>query len=151
MDQEIRGRASVEASALAIPACVGAARRLVGRVFHAWGREQLIEDGRLMLSELVTNSLKAAPGTTLRIRLGLMEERPFLAVWDRSPRRPLFDHVGAELDENGRGLLIIRSLAESWGCTPAAEGGKWTWAVMATTPPSPMGATGPAWPTPWLP
>jgi hypothetical protein len=44
------------------PASVWAARRHVERVLAGWGRTDLIDDGELVVSELVSNALKATLG-----------------------------------------------------------------------------------------
>lgn len=49
-------------------------------------------------------------------------------VSDHSPHLPQ-PRIAAEDEESGRGLILVRALAESWGVRPTDEG-KTTWFTL---------------------
>jgi anti-sigma regulatory factor (Ser/Thr protein kinase) len=118
------------------PLSAAFARRHVGRVLASWGRGELIEAAELVISELVTNALKAAVGSPAvadpYIWIGLHQAngRVVLEVWDpcRTPPR----RVDAGPDAlGGRGLLLVEDLAAEWGYRWPRTGGKVVWAALA--------------------
>ncbi|MGP3988237.1 ATP-binding protein [Streptomyces sp. 3N207] len=125
------------------PASVTAARRHVTDTLRAWG---LPEDAdamgslRLIVSELATNAVQhtfgRSPTFTVDLRLE-GAERLCLGVTDSHPGRPRRLPAAVQQD-NGRGLLIIRTLtAESGGrlrITPAPDGGKTVWVMLPWLP-----------------
>ncbi|GAA2147310.1 hypothetical protein GCM10009760_38060 [Kitasatospora kazusensis] len=97
------------------------------------GGERYAETGELLLSELVTNAVTHAKsrGHLLWVRLELYAGSLRIEVHDAGEGRPVVRSVGGD-DERGRGLLLVRELAESWGCCPRAGGvGKFTWCTVA--------------------
>jgi hypothetical protein len=62
-------------------------------------------------------------------------------VWDRDPNPPVLGDPG-DLDEGGRGLVLVTALTTEWGAYPAdaAAGGKVVWAEI---PVPPVSADGP--------
>jgi anti-sigma regulatory factor (Ser/Thr protein kinase) len=113
------------------PRNVPRARHHVARLAVFWGLPGLAGDAALVASELCTNALlhgclrdrlfrleTSLRGTTLRI-----------AVTDpRGERRPEARRAGDD-EQFGRGLLIVRTLADRW----AVEGlpvGKTVWAEL---------------------
>ena len=106
------------------------ARVLVKQVCEEWGVRRLSRLGQLIVSELVTNGVVHARtelGVTVRFRGRTLS----IAVRDGDPRLLHPSGGGAEADGRGygRGLLIVDSMADSWGCTPTADG-KVTWATL---------------------
>ncbi|WP_121432509.1 ATP-binding protein [Actinomadura pelletieri] len=99
------------------------ARRLLGQVMGELrlGRD-VIEDGKLAVSEVATNALRYAG------RLAL----PELWVWARTVPSPqlvvsVFDGdrtavpsaaEGEPLDEHGKGLQLVREVTADWGTAP---------------------------------
>jgi anti-sigma regulatory factor (Ser/Thr protein kinase) len=87
--------------------------------------ESVLEDVRLAVSELVTNSYKYAgnpPGHPIGVTLDLTEERLRVEIIDRS----IFDPTPETPDEqrSGKmGLAIVNRLADDWG--RVSEGGIW--------------------------
>lgn len=111
---------------------------------HKWGAESRSDDAAAVVTELMTNALRHALAQLPRdsagtpswpIRLGLADAGPYVicAVADPSselpaPRRPNWQ------DEAGRGLLVVGSLSDQWGCCTAPGGqGKVVWAAFAAT------------------
>ena len=68
----------------------------------------------------------------MRLWLLADQARVVILVWDASPLPPV--PVSTQRDtENGRGLLLVDTLSERWGYLPAANGGKFVWAIVALT------------------
>jgi len=93
------------------------------------------------VSELLTNALRytvPCPGAVWPrwpVRLGLLQPGPWVlcAVSDPSDEVP----VAQEPDwfgESGRGLHVVSSLCDEWGCTPPEPRGKVVWAMFTTNP-----------------
>jgi len=106
------------------------ARVLVKEACEEWGVRRLARLAQLIASELVTNGVVHAR-TDLRVTVRLEGRTLSLAVRDGDPRllHPAGGGVDADGNGYGRGLLIVDSMADSWGCTPTADG-KVTWAIL---------------------
>jgi len=124
----------------------GTARWHARNVLRDWGLERHEELAKLVLSELVTNSVLAGrsrPAVELPpVRLWLLSDssRLLLLVWDALAGTPRPREAGPD-DESGRGLFLVRELSTSWGCyrppggyAPDHGGGKVTWALIGTEP-----------------
>ncbi|MGQ4487468.1 ATP-binding protein [Streptomyces sp. 372A] len=121
------------------PVSVSTARRFVARVLTEWGLPEDAEEAdtvRLILSELATNAVVhtfgQSPTFTVDLRLERDEELR-VGVTDSHPRRPQRLPAAVQQD-NGRGLVIIRSLAKEYGgrltVTPTPDGGKTVWVAL---------------------
>jgi anti-sigma regulatory factor (Ser/Thr protein kinase) len=102
------------ARALAVGAC---------RTWHVPG--QLAGVVELVVSELVGNSVRHAR-TRIDVTLARWPGRVNIAVRDYVSAPA---HLGGP-GGDGRGLLIIETMATHWGCTPVGVG-KVTWATLA--------------------
>jgi anti-sigma regulatory factor (Ser/Thr protein kinase) len=91
------------------------ARRFVSRHLTDLGYPTLTDDGALVVSELVTNSLAAAPRTPIWVTLRLVGRLALLEVWDCSPVRPVIRAVD-DTAEHGRGLHVVKESSLTWGC-----------------------------------
>jgi anti-sigma regulatory factor (Ser/Thr protein kinase) len=122
-------------AARAEPAAVPLARRRVRHTLATWRLDHLAADTELVVSELLTNAVRAAAheAAPVALYLALDLDRLFVLVWDCCPE-PLVrcGQAGAEA-EGGRGLEIVQAISDRWGtCTPA-EGGKVVWAQLSAT------------------
>jgi len=125
-----------------VTSSIATARAFTMRTMQKWGADSRGDDAAAVVTELMTNALRHAlaqlpadgQGTSAwPIRLGLADPGPYVicAVADPSielpaPRRPEWQ------DEAGRGLLVVGSLSEQWGCCTAPGGqGKVVWAAFA--------------------
>ncbi|MEV7872436.1 ATP-binding protein [Streptomyces sp. NPDC088124] len=126
------------------PASVPTARRYVADLLTDWGlpgEAATADTVRLIVSELVTNAVQhtfgQSPTFTVVVRLD-REERLRIGVTDSHPRWPQRLPAAVQQD-NGRGMVIIRSLtAEAGGrlsVTPTEEGGKTVWIALPWTVP----------------
>jgi anti-sigma regulatory factor (Ser/Thr protein kinase) len=104
------------------------ARRFVSETLTELGHPDLVEDARLIASELITNSITHAP--KLPIWFGIWRTGAFLdlEVWDCSPEPPVYLDPDF-LAEGGRGLHIVRELGISTGYT-IFDCGKVVWALL---------------------
>ncbi|POX38157.1 ATP-binding protein [Streptomyces sp. Ru73] len=124
------------------PESVPTARRYVTGVLAEWGdteapdRAELLGTVQLIVSELATNAVVhtfgRSPSFTVVLRLD-RHELLRIGVTDGHPRMPRRLPAAVQQD-NGRGLIIIRSLvAESGGkitVVPTGDGGKTVWAEL---------------------
>ena len=115
------------------PEAAGSGRAVVTDVLLGAAMPDLVDTASLLVSELVTNALRHGGGP--RELLVAVDGRGVDAgVRDASPRPPhpvALDGPGATrvdggLSENGRGLLLVERLADSWGWRPE-HGGKIVW------------------------
>ncbi|NWF30519.1 ATP-binding protein [Streptomyces sp. PKU-EA00015] len=126
------------------PASVSAARRYVTDVVCGWGLPDgtdAVDTLRLIVSELATNAVQhtfgQSPTFTVDVRLE-RDERLCVGVTDSHPRWPRRLPAAVRQD-NGRGMVIIRSLTAQYGgrlsVTPTEEGGKTVWIALPWTVP----------------
>jgi anti-sigma regulatory factor (Ser/Thr protein kinase) len=88
---------------------------------------QILEDVRLVASELVTNSYQHAgnpPGHPIELSLDLRRDRLRLEVVDRSVFDPT-PETREELRDVKWGLLLVDRIADSWGRIDPPDGGVW--------------------------
>jgi anti-sigma regulatory factor (Ser/Thr protein kinase) len=89
--------------------------------------DPLLDDVRLITSELVTNSYEHAgnpPGHPIQVTLDLRPERLRLEVVDRSVFDPT-PETRKELKDVKLGLAIVDRIADAWGRIDPPEGGIW--------------------------
>ncbi|MGN9810392.1 STAS domain-containing protein [Micromonospora sp. BQ11] len=103
------------------------ARELVGDACGRWNLPEAVGPASLVLSELVGNVVRHA-GTPMQVTLTLRRPYLQLAVLDgsRAGARVMVPDLRAE---GGRGLMLVRELAQRWGSGPAGDG-KVVWAVL---------------------
>ena len=91
----------------------------------------------LIVSELVTNGLKASQGLAspvIRLWLGSDGQRILIQVWDGSDELPERTDVGSD-SATGRGLMIVDALSADWGAYREADS-KVVWALVAREGPT---------------
>ena len=97
----------------------GLARRLARGAMGGCS-EPLVETAELLITELVANAVRHA-GSPPVMRIDVDSGTIRVAVYDTSDSAPSVRHSGPE-DEGGRGLLLVESLASSWGWTRTTDG-----------------------------
>ncbi|MEU8825772.1 ATP-binding protein [Streptomyces sp. NPDC048636] len=110
---------------------VTAARRHVHDTLRCWGLTgAVLDDALLVASELVANAEQhaAGGGGPLEMRLTFRTGHVIIAVSDAESRRPVC-HPADGGAESGRGLAIVRALAQALGCRVGA-GRKTVWARL---------------------
>ncbi|MFG1806143.1 SpoIIE family protein phosphatase [Streptomyces sp. NPDC049040] len=110
----------------------GAARRFLRAALAQWAEtgppeaagigDRLMDDGTLLVSELVTNAVvHAGTAVELACRLDTREWPPgvVVEVSDHHPARVLRDDEGPDIPddsrEGGRGLQLVAALSDAWG------------------------------------
>ena len=101
------------------PAAVAAVRTEATRRLTEWGLDDLVFTTELILSELVTNSIRYATGP-IEVRL-LLDRGLICEVADASGTSPHLRYA-ASTDEGGRGLFLVAQLGERWGVRYTASG-----------------------------
>ncbi|MBU7596760.1 SpoIIE family protein phosphatase [Streptomyces sp. P38-E01] len=105
------------------PSAVARVRSEAVRKLSEWGLEEEAFVTELILSELVTNSIRYAAGP---VGVRLIRDRQLICeVSDDSSTSPHLRQA-AMTDEGGRGLFLVAQLAERWG-TRYTEAGKVIW------------------------
>lgn len=121
------------------PAAVPLARNYVRQVLWNSGLKELVEPAELVVSEIVTNAIRAGSGLSaqdsaadeeaVRLWLAATETGLLVLVWDASPSKPEPQDPGLDAD-GGRGLLLVDALTAAWGAFDLAdEPGKVVWAL----------------------
>lgn len=94
----------------------------------SWGMGELRDRAELALTELVTNVVRHVPDRRCDLLILRRPQGLRVEVADRCPGLPRQGGGGEELDEGGRGLLIVAAVTDRWGCEPRADGaGKTAW------------------------
>jgi anti-sigma regulatory factor (Ser/Thr protein kinase) len=99
-----------------------------------WRLTLLSDRAELLVSELLTNAVKAARAMNWLspVRLWLLSDgqRVLILVWDNNPRPPMRVEPTEEA-EDGRGLLLVAALCANWNWyVPEAGSGKIVWAEV---------------------
>ncbi|KUN90387.1 hypothetical protein AQJ66_00700 [Streptomyces bungoensis] len=116
--------ATVATDLPATAASVPAGRDFLAKALLTWGCERTADDALLLLSEVLTNAVQHAQGP-LGVHMCRTDTALTVEVSDRSLHLPQ-PRLAAEDDESGRGLLLVRALADDWGVRPTDDG-KTTW------------------------
>ena len=109
-----------------------ARRLLAGLLAEVEGGHRFLDIGLLLVSELVTNAVvHGTPwGNLVWLALDVDKDRLRIEVHDaRGDREPVLCAVGGG-DESGRGLVLVRSLSQRWGCCPRQTLGKIVWSEV---------------------
>jgi anti-sigma regulatory factor (Ser/Thr protein kinase) len=107
-----------------------AARRFAEHTLQGWGHDgSVIDDARLLISELVTNAVIHTRGP---FSVSICSRPPKLrvAVHDCSTELPTADWRPPNPPTGGRGLRIVAALADDWGVASTPPG-KTVWAVLS--------------------
>ncbi|MER5839346.1 ATP-binding protein [Streptomyces prasinus] len=118
------------------------ARHAAGRWLAAQqGRPESADDdstatASLLIAELTANAALhgRVRGRNARLALTLTPATLRIEVTDARGERLPAPTPAADADgdgESGRGLLLVASLADAWGCEPHHPGGKTAWAECA--------------------
>ncbi|MFI8194016.1 ATP-binding protein [Streptomyces sp. NPDC085946] len=111
------------------PKSVRRARAFVSSVLATWGIGDLVDDGEVVVSELLTNALDHTTCPMARVVIEQCSDGVIrIEVADSSHAQPQVqkDDVATE---SGRGLLLVAALSWRWGCDEH-DWGKSTWAEL---------------------
>lgn len=112
------------------PASAARARDFVCAHLLMHGLPTLVEDIRLVASELTTNAMQHAR-TPLVLTLTREAHCVTLSVHDDSPVLPVLSTAGIA-EPRGRGLAIVDRLSAGWGVDVADDRSKAVWARFDT-------------------
>jgi anti-sigma regulatory factor (Ser/Thr protein kinase) len=114
------------------PGAVRAARAAVRGRLRDWHLDSVSDITALLVSELVTNSLRHATGP-----IGVRLVRPadlgdvlLVEVSDPLPDPPR-ERIARPEDESGRGLQLVAHSSRRWGTRPGRNTGKTVWFELA--------------------
>ncbi len=104
------------------------AREVAAHACAQWGLSYASTAAQILCSELVTNAVRHA-GTIIDLTVSLRDGALRVSVRDGYTRPPRMRTPEAT-DDSGRGLLIVDTVASSWGTVPV-PGGKLVWAALS--------------------
>jgi hypothetical protein len=113
-----------------------------------WGASSIVANALLVVTELVTNAVKATGVTDehpnwseldhlnlIRVRLVGLDASVVITVWDSDPYPPADTDLD---DENSRSLQLIESVTSRWDSYPVSQG-KVVWAELPSRHPDDQG------------
>lgn len=125
----------------ALLSAVPCARAHARRLLWEWGLTRLSDNVELVVSELMTNALRASesmePPWIFPIKLWLLSDHAdvLVMVWDANPRVPVPKRA-SDGAVNGRGLVVVASFSQRLGWYPSPEtGGKVVWCLVSSAGP----------------
>jgi hypothetical protein len=128
----------------ALPGAVPCARLHAKLVLWEWHLDHLVETSELLVSEIITNAIRASAGLadsqdagrqagglpSVWLWLAADRRNVLIQVWDGNHETPTCRNVGGEA-ESGRGLMLVQRLSAQWGSyTPEGWSGKVVWALV---------------------
>ncbi len=126
----------------ALPTAPACARVHIRSTLTVWDMAMLADAAELVISELVTNAVRASTDErghpryangrmpVIHVRMLADGVRLLLEVWDMAPALPVVRHA-ADDDEAGRGLQLVEALAYRWNWqTVPSWPGKCVWAEL---------------------
>jgi anti-sigma regulatory factor (Ser/Thr protein kinase) len=115
------------------PESVALAREFVALHLEQNLLPSLVEEMRLVASELATNAVRHA-GTPFVVNMERNQDGVTISVRDWSARMPV-EALPEILAAGGRGLMLVDALSVTWGVTVKIDGGKSVWARLRTSTP----------------
>lgn len=116
------------------PKSVQMVRRFVELAAEAYDIAHVAETAVLLVSELATNSTLHArdPNGLFTVAISRRVDRARIEVRDRSSQLPVMRYFNS-LDESGRGLYLVKELADDYGAY-ALPDGKAVWFELVAWP-----------------
>ena len=111
-----------------VPASVARIRRFAADAARTTAPAVDRDTVALLVSEVATNALVHGNGD-VQVRVTSSEGVLLVEVSDESPRLPV-PRAAAPLEEGGRGLALVETLASRWGVRPEGPG-KVVWFELA--------------------
>jgi anti-sigma regulatory factor (Ser/Thr protein kinase) len=126
-------RTYLELSALPTAASYG--RRHTRQVLREWHLDHLADDAATLVSELLTNAVKASESARgaglVTLRLLADRARLLIEVWDQHPADPQPREADDE-SECGRGFTVIEAISHRWGFRRTRHSQKVVWCELLT-------------------
>jgi anti-sigma regulatory factor (Ser/Thr protein kinase) len=116
-----------------LPTAIGCARDHAKVVLAEWNLDHLVDDSILLVSELMTNALRASRAlpipTPIILRLLANDQQLVIEAWDQWVEG--FDlKQGGSDDEHGRGLTVVTALSQRWGVGRIHDNYKVVWCEL---------------------
>lgn len=113
-----------------------AARTFAAETLAGWDLPtDCVEAAQLVVSELVTNAVRHAPGSpAVTLQLTLTDDCIRVLVSDQGPGDPERIRSDPGSDVRGRGIWIVDAFTERWGTEPDDGGGKTVWGELRVGP-----------------
>ncbi|WP_286259335.1 PAS domain S-box protein [Streptomyces graminofaciens] len=119
--------AAISTDLPAVPSSVPEGRAFLNKALALWDCADKADEALLLLSETLTNAVQHAEGPIV-VHLCRTTTDLTIEVSDHSSHLPQPRSAGED-EESGRGLLLVRTLADNWGVRPTDEG-KTTWFTL---------------------
>jgi len=103
------------------------ARQFVSETFEEWARDDLVQEGILVVTELATNAVVHAR-SDFTVSLSRHGDSVRLSVGDSVTHPPAAREVDSMVP-GGKGLYLVEALSQSWG-HDQIDGGKVVWADL---------------------
>jgi anti-sigma regulatory factor (Ser/Thr protein kinase) len=117
---------------------VGCGRDHARLVLCEWGLGHLVDDVVLLVSELLTNALKASwalrTPTPIVLRLLANDHQLIIEAWDSWVEGFDLDRRDGDV-EHGRGLSVVAALSRRWGVGRVSEHYKLVWCELVSEQP----------------
>ncbi|MER5418123.1 ATP-binding protein [Streptomyces virginiae] len=118
------------------PESVPAARALVKQLLRTCGvapTDDAVDAAFLVVTELFTNAVVHSDATKILLSLSIMDGNLLVGVTENGVlHREIHERPVSDLDESGRGLLLVRELSRDWGKSTSYLGTN-VWAVLPLT------------------
>lgn len=124
----VRGRICLTAG----PHSAHAARRFLADSLTVWGLTALVDDGTLLISELVTNAA-AYDGPIIDVEAEATGGRLRVTVHDGGTTDIVAPPGVPPEAEGGRGLFLVQQISSQWG-VEHEPGGKQVWFELTCPP-----------------
>ncbi|MFE7464866.1 ATP-binding protein [Streptomyces sp. NPDC057499] len=110
-------------------------RHILHLYLKGWGLLDVADGAELALTELIANVVRHVPGSRCQTFIFRLPDGGVrVEVADESTDLPYLV-VRDELDEGGRGLVMVEALTDRWGVEPRRDGrGKTVWFECARRP-----------------
>jgi anti-sigma regulatory factor (Ser/Thr protein kinase) len=119
------------------PDAPGVARTTVERSLAGQVASSVLENARLLASELVTNSVRhsgAGDGAVVVLRVNLWRDACRLEVEDPGSDGVIAPRPQDRVNGTGMGLNLVQLLSERWGVVRAGDGPTRVWAQLSCAP-----------------
>jgi anti-sigma regulatory factor (Ser/Thr protein kinase) len=117
-----------------LPTVVGCARGHARLVLAEWRLTDLVDDAAVLVSELVTNALKASwrleGSPPIVLRLLADDRRLVIEVWDQAVKGYDLTPRHDPSAEHGRGLAVVNALSKQWGVRRPGRSFKVVWCEL---------------------
>jgi len=110
------------------PEDVAESRRFIAGRLRDHELDELVDDARLVVSELAANAVQHA-GTSFTVTLSRVNGVVEIAVGDGTLMTATTFHAQA-FGLGGRGLHVVGKLSADWGVRLGLDGGKTVWALL---------------------